>query len=112
MPASVTLENIKEERYSRNPKLAAALTQYSWVRESNEGVGRIYRERTEYILDAPTYTEPNGSSAQLILKNNILARKEYETGREEIPISDYFSILNEQEKLLIVQYRPQERDYQ
>ena len=105
MPASVTLENIKEERYSRNPKLAAALTQYSWVRESNEGVGRIYRERTEYILDAPTYTEPNGSSVQLILKKNILARK-------EIPISDYFSILNEQEKLLIVQYRPQERDYQ
>lgn len=28
LPASVTLENIKEERYSRNPKLAAALTQY------------------------------------------------------------------------------------
>jgi Predicted transcriptional regulator containing an HTH domain and an uncharacterized domain shared with the mammalian protein Schlafen len=38
LPASVTLENIKEERYSRNPKLAAALTQYKWVRESNEGV--------------------------------------------------------------------------
>lgn len=49
LPASVTLENIKEERYSRNPKLAAALTQYKWVRESNEGVGRIFDEMKDYF---------------------------------------------------------------
>lgn len=75
LPASVTLENIKEERYSRNPKLAAALTQYKWVRESNEGVGRIFDEMKEYFLDDPVYSEPNNSSVQLALKNNIIARK-------------------------------------
>ncbi|NGK84385.1 ATP-dependent DNA helicase RecG, partial [Staphylococcus aureus] len=81
LPASVTLENIKEERYSRNPKLAAALTQYKWVRESNEGVGRIFDEMKQYFLDDPVYSEPNNSSVQLALKNNIIARKKRETGR-------------------------------
>ena len=79
LPASVTLENIKEERYSRNPKLAA-LTQYKWVRESNEGVGRIFDEMKEYFLDDPVYSEPNNSSVQLALKNNIIARKKEKQG--------------------------------
>ncbi|WRN02481.1 ATP-binding protein [Staphylococcus aureus] len=80
LPASVTLENIKEERYSRNPKLAAALTQYKWVRESNEGVGRIFDEMKQYFLDDPVYSEPNNSSVQLALKNNIIARKKEKQG--------------------------------
>jgi len=62
LPASVTLENIREERYSRNPKLAAALTQYKWVRESNEGVGRIFQEMHDYFLEDPVYEGPNGSA--------------------------------------------------
>ena len=65
LPASVNLKNIKEERYSRNPKVAAALTQYKWVRESNEGVGRIFQEMKEYFLDDPVYEEPNNSAVQL-----------------------------------------------
>lgn len=102
LPASVTLENIKEERYSRNPKLAAALTQYKWVRESNEGVGRIFQEMKEYFLDEPVYEEPNGSAVQLTLKNNILARKERETGRvSELVTPELFSKLTEQEELIV-----------
>lgn len=102
LPASVTLENIKEERYSRNPKLAAALTQYKWVRESNEGVGRIFQEMQDYFLDDPVYAEPNGSAVQLTLKNNILARKERETGRvSDIVTPELFSELNEQEEAIV-----------
>lgn len=102
LPASVTLENIKEERYSRNPKIAAALTQYKWVRESNEGVGRIYQEMNEYFLDDPIYEEPNDSAVQLTLKNNILARKDRETGRvSDIITHEIFSELNEQEEIIV-----------
>lgn len=102
LPASVNLNNIKEERYSRNPKLAAALTQYKWVRESNEGVGRIFDEMKEYFLDDPVYTEPNNSSVQLTLKNNILARKERETGRvSEIITPELFEKLTAQEELIV-----------
>lgn len=102
LPASVTLENIKEERYSRNPKLAAALTQYKWVRESNEGVGRIFQEMHDYFLDDPVYEEPNKSAVQLILKNNILARKDRETGRvSNLVTPELFSELNEQEEAIV-----------
>lgn len=102
LPASVTLVNIKEERYSRNPKLAAALTQYKWVRESNEGVGRIFQEMHDYFLDDPVYEEPNGSAVQLTLKNNILARKERETGRVNVIVTpELFSELNEQEEMIV-----------
>lgn len=102
LPASVTLENIKEERYSRNPKLAAALTQYKWVRESNEGVGRIFDEMKEYFLDDPVYSEPNNSSVQLALKNNIIARKKRETGRvSNIITPELFESLNEQQELIV-----------
>lgn len=102
LPASVTLENIKEERYSRNPKLAAALTQYKWVRESNEGVGRIFQEMHDYFLEDPVYEEPNGSAVQLTLKNNILARKERETGRvSEMITPELFAELNDQEEAIV-----------
>lgn len=102
LPASVTLENIKEERYSRNPKLAAALTQYRWVRESNEGVGRIFDEMKDYFLDEPVYSEPNNSAVQLTLKNNIVARKERETGRvSEIITPELFEQLDENEEKII-----------
>lgn len=102
LPASVTLENIKEERYSRNPKLAAALTQYKWVRESNEGVGRIFDEMKDYFLDDPVYSEPNNSSVRLTLKNNIVARKERETGRvSNIITPELFDSLNEQQELIV-----------
>ncbi|HEI5119209.1 TPA: putative DNA binding domain-containing protein [Staphylococcus aureus] len=102
LPASVTLENIKEERYSRNPKLAAALTQYKWVRESNEGVGRIFDEMKQYFLDDPVYSEPNNSSVQLALKNNIIARKKRETGRvSNIITPELFESLNEQQELIV-----------
>ncbi|MGL9746207.1 ATP-binding protein [Enterococcus sp. DIV0170] len=102
LPSSVTLENIKEERYSRNPKIAAALTQYKWVRESNEGVGRIFQEMSEYFLDDPIYEEPNGSAVQLTLKNNILARKDRETGRvNEIVSAEIFEGLSELEETIV-----------
>lgn len=102
LPASVTLENIKEERYSRNPKLAAAFTQYKWVRESNEGVGRIFQEMQEYFLDDPTYEEPNGTAVQLTLKNNILARKDRETGRvSDLVTVELFQNLSELEEVIV-----------
>lgn len=45
------------------------------MRESNEGVGRIFDEMKDYFLDNPVYSEPNNNSVQLALKNNIVARK-------------------------------------
>ncbi|PWZ97508.1 ATP-dependent DNA helicase RecG, partial [Staphylococcus pseudintermedius] len=80
----------------------AALTQYKWVRESNEGVGRIFDEMKDYFLDDPVYSEPNNSSVQLTLKNNVVARKERETGRvSNIITPELFESLNEQHELIV-----------
>ena len=73
LPNLVTVDNIKETRYSRNPRIARVLTDFGWVRELNEGVKRIYSDMEEFFLEEPIYSEPE-QSVKLILKNNIVMR--------------------------------------
>lgn len=74
LPNIVTIDNIKETRYSRNPRIARLLTDFGWVRELNEGVKRIYSDMEKFFLDDPIYSEPE-QSVRLVLKNNIVMRK-------------------------------------
>ncbi|MCE3430328.1 ATP-dependent DNA helicase RecG, partial [Staphylococcus aureus] len=54
------------------------------------------------FLDDPVYSEPNNSSVQLALKNNIIARKKRETGRvSNIITPELFESLNEQQELIV-----------
>lgn len=73
LPNIVTVDNIKETRYSRNPRIARLLTDFGWVRELNEGVKRIYSDMEKFFLDDPIYSEPE-QSVRLVLKNNIVMR--------------------------------------
>ena len=73
LPNIVTIDNIKETRYSRNPRIARVLTDFGWVRELNEGVKRIYADMEGFFLEAPIYTEPE-QSVKLTLKNNYVMR--------------------------------------
>jgi len=57
LPNIVTVDNIKEIRFSRNPKMARMLTEFGYVRELNEGVKRIYSEMENNYLEAPVYSE-------------------------------------------------------
>ena len=41
LPAQVNVENIRTERFSRNPRIARALEDMGFVRQLNEGVSRI-----------------------------------------------------------------------
>lgn len=74
LPNIVTLENIKEERFSRNPRIARTLTEFGWVREMNEGVKRIFSEMAKSYLHEPKYMEP-GNKVVLTLENSILTRR-------------------------------------
>lgn len=73
LPSIVTVDNIKNTRYSRNPRIARLLTDFGWVRELNEGVNRIYSDMEKFFLDDPIYSEPE-QSVRLVLKNNIVMR--------------------------------------
>lgn len=73
LPSIVTVENIRNTRFSRNPRISRVLTEFGWVKELNEGVKRIYSDMSQFFLDPPEYSEP-GYEVKLILKNNIVMR--------------------------------------
>ena len=74
LPSIVTVDNIQNTRFSRNPMIARVLSDYGWVRELNEGVKRIYTDMQSYFLEPPVFSEPGRNSVLLVLKNNIAAR--------------------------------------
>ena len=75
LPAQVTEENIREERYSRNVRVARILNEMGYVKELNEGVKRIYRVMAELRLDSPEYRQQNGY-VYLTLKNKVSRHKQ------------------------------------
>jgi len=80
LPNIVTVDNIRDTRYSRNPRISRILTEFGWVRELNEGVKRIYSDMEAFFLDPPVYSEPD-QTVKLILKNNFVMRTLRQEGR-------------------------------
>lgn len=106
LPGLVTIDNIRTERYARNPQISRVLTDLGIVRELNEGVARIYDEMKEFFLDEPEYEENNNMILKLTLKNNIAIRKERKNGNllKSINISDIWDELTviEQQVLQVI----------
>lgn len=70
LPAQVTIQNIKTERFARNPRIARVLEDMGYVRQLNEGVSRIYKSMEKSMLSIPEYKEANGN-VYLTLRNKI-----------------------------------------
>ena len=87
LPNIVTVANIRETRYSRNPRISRVLTEFGWVRELNEGVKRIYADMEKFFLEDPVYMEPE-QAVRLVLKNNIVMRSMRQKGRTEDSIGE------------------------
>lgn len=106
LPGLVTIDNIRTERYARNPQISRVLTDLGIVRELNEGVARIYDEMKEFFLDEPEYEENNNMILKLTLKNNIAIRKERKNENllKSINISDIWDELTviEQQVLQVI----------
>lgn len=101
LPNIVTVDNIRETRYSRNPRISRVLTEFGWVRELNEGVKRIYSDMEDYFLDDPVYIEPE-QAVRLVLKNNIVMRTIRQRGKAEDSVGDdIWSQLDELEKMIL-----------
>ncbi len=101
LPNIVTVDNIKDTRYARNPRISRVLTDFGWVRELNEGVKRIYSDMADFFLDEPEYSEPE-YSVKLILKNNIVMRNIRQERRlERIITPEIWQQLDELEKSIL-----------
>ena len=70
LPAQVNIDNIRTERFSRNPRIARSLEDMGFVRQLNEGVSRIYQSMEKSMLSIPEYVERNGN-VYLTLRNKI-----------------------------------------
>ncbi|MEG0375393.1 MAG: ATP-binding protein [Raoultibacter sp.] len=100
LPNIVTLDNMRNTRYSRNPGIARVLAEMGWVRELNEGVKRIYDEMQSFFLHDPIFTEPNDASVMLTLENSatsrVLRREDSmanEFGREEVGLLSEYELV-------------------
>lgn len=101
LPNIVTIDNIKDTRYARNPRISRVLTDFGWVRELNEGVKRIYSDMEDFFLDEPEYSEPE-YAVKLILKNNIVMRNIRQESRlERLITPKIWEQLDELEKSIL-----------
>lgn len=102
LPNIVSLENMINTRYSRNPRIARVLSEFGWVKELNEGVKRIYDEMQSLFLKAPIYSEPNQNSVLLVLENSITSRQLRSDEKLLDKVSeDVLNSLNEYERKII-----------
>lgn len=103
LPNIITIENIRQKRYARNPIISRTLTELGLVKELNEGVSRIYREMSEFFLEDPIYQEEKGLSLKLILKNNIVMRNKRinENLLKDLKINKKWSELNAMERKIM-----------
>lgn len=74
LPSQVNIENIREQRFSRNPRIGRVLYEMGYVRELNEGVKRIYSSMTESELSDPIYIDKD-SIVTLRLENPIYSNE-------------------------------------
>ena len=71
LPAPVTVDNIRNEHSSRNPKLMRVLKGLGLVEEYGEGVDRMFREMEARLLEPPVFTA-TPSSVKVMLYNRSL----------------------------------------
>ncbi|MBD3950055.1 putative DNA binding domain-containing protein [Tuanshanicoccus lijuaniae] len=99
LPNIVTLKNIRNEQFSRNPRIARTLTELKWVREMNEGVKRIYNEMINAFLNEPIYSEPS-NSVLLTLENNILNRHARSIDQLQKKIHEFGKLSTDEQTLI------------
>lgn len=100
LPGQVNVENIRTERFSRNPRIARALEDMGFVRQLNEGVSRIYQSMEKSMLSTPEYVEKNGN-VYLTLRKKI--SKHTKTISDSIlkTIQDNWSSYNDTQKKIL-----------
>lgn len=87
LPGMVKPENIRHTHFSRNPKIAAFLKAYHYVKEYGEGVDRIYRE-----------LEANGSTSLHFRDDDFILRISVSKVTEKLPENSVRLTENEQNR--------------
>lgn len=100
LPAQVTIENIKTERFARNPRIARVLEDLGYVRQLNEGVLRIYQSMEKSLLAEPEYREQNGN-VYLTLRNRVSSHEKAISPELMIGIENHWIEFNETQRAIL-----------
>ena len=71
LPGHITLENMRTEHYSRNPRIMRILKIMGLVEEYGEGIDRMYREMEARLMAPPVFAATAGS-VTVTLRNRML----------------------------------------
>ena len=94
LPGPVRIDNIRETRFSRNPRIARALGDLGIVKELNEGMRRIYEELLRAGLPEPRL-EQSESGFRITLFNRSEDEHAFvERLRAVIPDSEFLPVLD------------------
>ena len=71
LPGHITVDNMRGEHYSRNPRIMRVLKTLGYVEEYGEGVDRMFREMEARLMEPPTF-EATADSVTVTLRNRVL----------------------------------------
>ena len=75
LPGHITLDNMRAEHYSRNPRIMRVMKTMGLVEEYGEGVDRMFREMEARLMEPPVF-EATASSVTVTLRNRMLVAVE------------------------------------
>ncbi len=90
----ITVDNIKDERFSRNPAIVQVLADMGFIERLGYGVDRVIELMAQQDLQAPNFTETD-AGFRVILHNNPQKQ------RGNTPTHDSDSLLNSYSELAI-----------
>ena len=72
LPGHITLENMRTEHYSRNPRVMRVLRTLGLVEEYGEGIERMYREMESRLLEPPVFSATDSSVTVTLYNRNVV----------------------------------------
>lgn len=91
LPGHVTVENIRHERFRRNPRLMDALRALRLVEDFGEGVDRMFREMEQRLL-GPPIIDATPSSVTVTLSNRAAVSLEDLLWLDLLPDAGYLGV--------------------
>ena len=92
LPGHITIDNMRDEHYSRNPRIMRVLKTVGLVEEYGDGIDRMYREMESRLMEPPIF-EATASSVTVTLRNRFLVEIEdqmwlMQLGREDLTTNE------------------------
>ena len=92
LPGHITIDNMRDEHYSRNPRIMRVLKTVGLVEEYGDGIDRMYREMESRLMEPPAF-EATASSVTVTLRNRFLVEVEdqmwlMQLGREDLTANE------------------------